>query len=97
LYDADGFHNIGFLFVRTSEIKFMLAFMKSLTNCENLFSNPLQVKLVASKVVPKSRKPPGILKIVPKAGLECRYFGENRPLREKENQNRNLIRLLEPS
>jgi hypothetical protein len=41
--------------------------MKLLTNCENLFSNPLQVKLVTSKDVPKARKPPGILKIVPKA------------------------------
>jgi hypothetical protein len=39
---AGGLHNFWLSFVRTSRIRFLLATMESLTNCEHPSSNSLQ-------------------------------------------------------
>ncbi len=67
---ADGVHNFGFLFVRTSEIKFLLAFMKSL-NLLTLKILPVTSTVLEAcgfKVVLKAAC--DLENIVPKAGHE---------------------------
>jgi hypothetical protein len=56
--------------------------MKSHTNCE-IIAEPLYRKLVLA-----FRKPPVILKIVPKAGYDM-HIEENPSMREREGRNRN--------
>jgi hypothetical protein len=56
-------------------MKFLLASMRSLTNCEIPSSNPLQRAcsgfLTAACAFKSCSETPVILKIVPKAGYEC--------------------------
>ncbi len=57
-------------------MKFLLAFMKSLTNCEIPSSKPSSESLFRLSdsrlcLLKLFRNPPVILKIVPKAGYEC--------------------------
>jgi hypothetical protein len=64
------------LFVKEIQIKFLLASMKSLTNCEIPSSDPPQKAcsdLLIAACVSKSCyvNPPLILKIVQRAGYEC--------------------------
>jgi hypothetical protein len=56
------------------KIKFLHASMKSLTNCENPSSNPLQR---GGGVVPAFRKPPVTLKVVPKAACDSENCSES--------------------
>jgi hypothetical protein len=72
--------------------------MRSLTNCENPSSNPLQ------GLVLTSRQTSVTLKIVPKAAFEGENCSESRPLiytgenlqrTAKERRHRNLMRVSE--
>ncbi len=84
-----------------SKIKFLLASMKSLTNCENPSSNPRQG---ACSGFPRAAYDYCYVKVVPKAGCDPTFFserrpwmysGENQPMRAKETRNRNMMRLSE--
>ncbi len=80
-------------------MKFRLASLKSLTNCEIPSSNPFPgacsgflISACVSKNCSETRLRP--LKIVPKAGFEC-TLEKNRPMRAKESWNRSLMGLSE--
>jgi hypothetical protein len=82
----------GFLLWRKLKMKFMLASMKSPTISNNPSSNPLQkvcsgFQIAACDSKRLFRKPPMILKIVPKAGhhMELEMIDPG----QKESRNRN--------